>query len=323
MHFNEKRPETPTFPLNQQHCILHGMWKEGGRTHTGLSPEGISCPCVQTGNVDITTILDFILKQLGFAKSPFEVDQEIPSRDSNLSRSWESPRFRCNYDMFLKWTLEGNRFYHLLKQLNGIPKWKSEADRDQFYQSLGPGLEAKDDEIGYNAGDVIEVVLLMRFLTTTDARKPFIARLMSYAFGHQGNYLWEYSPRSGLSTAVLSSLSLDATSRVALVDDYPRTWRRDCVGGIKVPKSLSLLSLKTDQYTQLAPPEPDEGPQFLVSDFFDSHVMGRTRELSYYEHHKRALTARDSYAEAIAEPGSEIRYSPRSPNDVQYFAHGS
>ena len=142
---------------------------------------------------------------------------------------------------------------------------------------------------------------------------------MSYGLGPQDwsdAYLWQDSLKSDSTTSKLSSLSLDATSGIALVDDYPRTWQRQRVGDIEVPKALSDTA---NRYTDDSPPEIDEGQRFLVADFFDSHTDG-TQVMSYYEHHKRALTARESYSEAVVDPESEARYSSRSRTDLQYRA---
>lgn len=45
---------------------------------------------------------------------------------------------------------------------------------DDWYQSLGPGMETDSDKMGYNIGDVAGVALLMRFLTTTDDRMLWV-----------------------------------------------------------------------------------------------------------------------------------------------------
>lgn len=66
-----------------------------------------------------------------------------------------------------------DRLFPLLNYFKSIPDsfgGRGDAARNEFYQSLGPGMEGNDHLMGYNIGDVAGVALLMRFLTTTDDR---------------------------------------------------------------------------------------------------------------------------------------------------------
>lgn len=74
--------------------------------------------------------------------------------------------------------MQTDRLYEIFQYLKDSPSRAALADsshtRDEFinewYQSLGPGMETDSDKMGYNIGDVAGVALLMRFLTTTDDR---------------------------------------------------------------------------------------------------------------------------------------------------------
>ena len=77
--FNGSRPQDLEFPHGQAHCELHGT--QGNSS--GVNEVGLSCPCRQTSNIDITTILDNIAKQLGLRYHPDDPD-EGPS--DNITR---------------------------------------------------------------------------------------------------------------------------------------------------------------------------------------------------------------------------------------------
>lgn len=69
--------------------------------------------------------------------------------------------------------MQTDRLFKLFKRFKEAPNrepGRRGISRDQWYQSLGPGMETDSDKMGYNIGDVAGVALLMRFLTTTDDR---------------------------------------------------------------------------------------------------------------------------------------------------------
>lgn len=155
------RPQHLFFPRFRAHadtCDLHD--NEGAR----LNDEGLSCPCRSTGNIDITTVFDFLCRQLGYRDWYNRTCQK---------RVWQKAREYCNYGQFLRCTMKTDRLFKLFKHFKEAPNrepGRRGISRDQWYQSLGPGMETDSDKMGYNIGDVAGVALLMRFLTTTDDR---------------------------------------------------------------------------------------------------------------------------------------------------------
>lgn len=151
-HYGNERPPSLTFSRDSVECKFHAL---------GENELGMACPC-RLGNVDLSTILDDICRQLGMASAA------NVSSGSISQRQWWKAKFRNNYASLLDWLLGQDRIYPLLNYL------KEGADRsgnkEEFYQSLGPGMETDIDKMGYNIGDVVGVALIMRYLTTTDDR---------------------------------------------------------------------------------------------------------------------------------------------------------
>ena len=161
--FNEERPKDLVFPRRAL-CDLHDCLPTGSN-QTNFDEENHCCPCTRTGNVDITTIIDYLCVQFKYI--------DPCSRKPLLKRTWVSARQFCNYERFVTWTMGADRLFPLLNYFKSIPDkfgYRGDPRRDAFYQSIGPGMEKDDDLMGYNIGDVAGIALLMRFLTTTDDR---------------------------------------------------------------------------------------------------------------------------------------------------------
>ena len=95
-YFNGTHPKYLCFPrinLEEQTCELH---------ERGLSDDVMSCPC-SLGNIDITTLLDFITLQL----------QSKQNHDGTFigfkKRTWQQTHFRLPYDKFLEYTRPAHR----------------------------------------------------------------------------------------------------------------------------------------------------------------------------------------------------------------------
>lgn len=54
----------PHFRAKIDSCDLHN--NKPDHPQTRLNAQGLSCPCTSTGNVDITTVVEFLCRQLGF-----------------------------------------------------------------------------------------------------------------------------------------------------------------------------------------------------------------------------------------------------------------
>lgn len=151
----------PRFRAKVDSCDLHN--NKPDHPQTRLNAQGLSCPCKSTGNVDITTVVEFLCRQLGF-------------RDPMWGkpcgkRVWHEVKHGCNYGAFLVSTMQTDRLHGFFQYLKNAPsRAYPDVSRDDWYQSLGPGMETDSDKMGYNIGDVAGVALLMRFLTTTDDR---------------------------------------------------------------------------------------------------------------------------------------------------------
>ena len=158
------RPDNLQFPRDTR-CDLHddNTDSDGGKKEINISPQGLCCPCLQTANVDITTIIEYISRQLNY------IDPVREGRDATplSKRTWRNIRAGCNYNKFITWTMGGSRLHKLLNDFKEIPD-KVGSSRTAFYNSIGPGTEIDDNIMAYNIGDVAGVALLMRFLTTTD-----------------------------------------------------------------------------------------------------------------------------------------------------------
>lgn len=150
--YRAERPADLTFSRESVPCVFH---------EPGENEQRMACPC-RLGNVDLSTILDKICRQLGLAYAA-----EASSRGLG-QRQWWQAKFGNNYSRLLDWLLGQDRLYPLLNYLKeGAAR---SGDKDAFYQSLGPGMETDIDKMGYNVGDVVGIALIMRYLTTTDDR---------------------------------------------------------------------------------------------------------------------------------------------------------
>ena len=150
--YQGERPRELTFSRERVRCAFH--LPEGNDL-------GITCPC-RLGNVDLSAILDYICRQLTLGT------RREPSLHGYERNRWDKAKFKNNYKNLLNFMMGEDRLYPLLDYL------KDAANRfyskDEFYQSLGPGMEQDMEKMGYNIGDVVGIALIMRFVTTTDDR---------------------------------------------------------------------------------------------------------------------------------------------------------
>ena len=170
--FQAERPDALQFPHSQLECPLH---------RPGFSATGLNCPCVETSNIDITTVLDFICRQLRYTR---ELDEEWdvdPAADTitgfpitSMARPWTDTVFRYNYGKMMEGLMGTDRLHALLAFFKDVPKFvASRLNRGiqgRWYTLFKPGMEVEEDMMGYNIGDVVGIALLMRLLTTTDDR---------------------------------------------------------------------------------------------------------------------------------------------------------
>lgn len=160
----------PRFAAKTDSCELHN--NEPPSTASRVDAHGLSCPCRSTGNVDITTIILFLCRQLGY--------RSRWSDGECIKPLWHQAGYGCNYGAFVESTMQTDRLQRVLQYLKDAPsRALLETDgfglntaqfRKHWYQSLGPDMETDGDKMGYNIGDVAGVALLMRFLTSTDDR---------------------------------------------------------------------------------------------------------------------------------------------------------
>lgn len=166
-YFNNQRPNHLQFPQGQLGCELH----RPGSSHTGLK-----CPCAETGNIDITSILDFICRQLGYTRGLDAAgDEDIATFPiDTMARPWTTVGYKYNYGKFTDSLLGTERLHGLLSFFKEVPRLVAQrfnaTMQSNWYTLLKPGMEREQDMIGYNIGDVIGIALLMRLLTTTDDR---------------------------------------------------------------------------------------------------------------------------------------------------------
>ena len=152
LHYGGPRPPNLMFSKNLISCDLHRL---------EANESGMTCPC-RLGNVDLSTILDHICRQLDLTYAADSAGTDL------RQRNWSNAKMRNNYARLLEWLLGQDRLYPLLDYLKeGAAR---SGDKTEFYQSLGPGMETDIDKMGYNIGDVVGVALIMRYLTTTDDR---------------------------------------------------------------------------------------------------------------------------------------------------------
>lgn len=282
--YQSPRPQDLCFPRFRGHvdsCELHEnkVVPPGSR----LNRKGLSCPCQSTGNVDITNIFEFISRQLGY-------NDGRPS-SKNDKRQWHQVKPGCNYASLLKSTMQTDRLYEVFEYLKNAPERASRPDSsstpkeqlDDWYQSLGPGMETDSDKMGYNIGDVAGVALLMRFLTTTDDRMLFVAALVNYWFCNDSDF--GPAKQYPQQRPKLEAPRADSPNAYVYLNDYPKSFKRRMIGNDSFPFP-GLLSRK-------------------VGDIFQGRDDNDRRLLSYFEHDTRAEAARRSFKRAKKLYGGE------------------
>lgn len=172
-YFQNQRPDDLRFPQGQLGCELHRQ---------GSSVTGLKCPCAETGNVDITSVADFICRQLGYTRGK----NVVPNDDiavfpfDTLARSWARATYKYNYGKFIDGLMGTDRLHDLLSFFKEVPRmvgrrFPGSDMQGKWYTLLRPGMEAEEDMMGYNIGDVVGIALLMRLLTTTDDRISLVS----------------------------------------------------------------------------------------------------------------------------------------------------
>jgi len=155
-HYGGERPRNLTFNKDQVDCPFH-------------LPDGndldMTCPC-RLGNVDLSTILDHICRELNLQTG---IDHNSQSDSGEREKRWFVAKKFNSYRALLDNLLGKDRLYPLLYHLKEAPRFSG--DVGGFYESLGPGMEVDSNKMEYNIGDVVGIALIMRFLTTTDDRK--------------------------------------------------------------------------------------------------------------------------------------------------------
>lgn len=131
-----------------------------------VNDQGMACPCHLTSNIDITTIIEYISRQLNY--------RDLKTGEVLEKGAWSTPRRGVSYDKFLAWTMSLDRVYPFLELFKDEPariqRSTGQAAKVAFYHSLGPGMERESPKMAYNIGDVVGIALLMRCITTTDDR---------------------------------------------------------------------------------------------------------------------------------------------------------
>ncbi|KAI9881249.1 MAG: hypothetical protein M1830_005535 [Pleopsidium flavum] len=207
-YYDAERPRNLTFSRDDVDCTLH---------LPGGDDLGMTCPC-RLGNVDLSTILDHICRQLNLQTGINHYNE--PDR-GEIAKQWFVPKKYNSYKAVLQNLLGEDRLFPLLNHLKEAPK-----SRSRFNKSLGSGMKVDIHKMGYDIGDVVGVALVMRFLTTTDDRKLLAGRLLNSAFLSGG----KEDPTRYLAPPSIPQRLLPrqvSTGNFPLIEDNPRLWRRD------------------------------------------------------------------------------------------------
>ena len=130
----------PRFADNADSCELHD--NEPHPPETRVDAHGLSCPCRATGNVDITTIILFLCRQLGYRGRLEDYEYTKPL--------WHKAGNGCNYGAFLRSTMQTDRLHEVLQYLKNAPSrarlgadgygYTTSQSIKDWYQSFGPDL---------------------------------------------------------------------------------------------------------------------------------------------------------------------------------------
>ena len=102
---------------------------------------------------------------------------------------------------------------------------------------------------------------------------------------------------------VLSALPLSSNRQILHIEDYPKRWRREYIGSLEIPEEVIPPAGYFEALKEVK--KRKEGRRWKAAELFEMRDPWRTRDLTYYEHQRRALAAREAYVEALADPDSE------------------
>lgn len=140
--FQAERPADVTFPRNQTGC--------NSAMHYPNDMEG-GCPC-NLLNVELAGVFAFVCESLG-------------ARDgADIYCSWKDPRWRHNWSALIRNFMDGDRMQPLIEDCKDACRRGGSVEN--FYQSLGSGMETDTDKMAYNIGDVIGIVRMFKVLTS-------------------------------------------------------------------------------------------------------------------------------------------------------------
>lgn len=193
---NANRPIATEFGRGERPCPigLHGP---------GVDYAGRHCPC-SLGILDITSVLDFILRQHRFIPG----DPEIAPRRGEILwpvlASWAETREGCKFERLSQWMLAGSKYQPLLCRFRtggftepthpdvtgldpaavaraaNIYKMRSALYNEgvaQLYTAFGEthGVEANDECLSYIVGDVVGLGLMFRYLLTVECPRLYVS----------------------------------------------------------------------------------------------------------------------------------------------------
>lgn len=197
-YLDVNRPASLEFERGEKPCPLgfHGP---------GVDYAGRRCPCY-LGILDITSILDFILRQHHFIPGdPTSNLQEMGDNETMWPAlgSWAEPRKDCNFTKLAQWMLAGSKYQPLFcmfkTRSHTIPKrphitgiqgiGAKEAMNiynmqvaickekyAQLYTAFGEtnGIERDEVCLSYIVGDAIGLGLMFRYLLTTESPRLYV-----------------------------------------------------------------------------------------------------------------------------------------------------
>lgn len=192
---NVNRPAVTEFGRGERPCPL-------GLHGPGVDYAGRHCPC-SLGILDITSVLDFILRQHQFIPKDPEL---VPRRGETLwpaLASWVEPREGCKFEKLAQWMLAGSKYQPLLCRFRArsyvepeYPDVTSLGDAAaaeavniynmrlaiykgrtvQLYTAFGEtkGIEKDDECLSYVVGDAVGLGLIFRYLLTVESARLYI-----------------------------------------------------------------------------------------------------------------------------------------------------
>lgn len=195
---NVNRPASLEFERSGKPCPL-------GLHGPGVDYAGRRCPCY-LGILDITSILDFILRQHCFIPGS---STAAPDKAADgavafpLLASWAQERKDCSFSRLAQWMLAGSKYQPLLcrfktrshtepkktsitglgeagaKEAMNIYNMKMVIYKEktaQLYTSFGEthGIEADETCLSYIVGDAIGLGLIFRYLLTSESPRLYV-----------------------------------------------------------------------------------------------------------------------------------------------------